>query len=225
MLINIFREGGDAQTIFITLVAYICAILTAFTLHEFAHGFVAKLNGDDTAKLMGRLTLNPIKHLDPIGAICLLVIGFGWAKPVPINSNNFKNFRKGLLTTSLAGVTTNLILALVFTGLYHLLGLVPTSSISSEVVWIIYKLLLYFFVYSVMCNLVLMVFNLLPVFPLDGFRVLEALGGGKVRFIDKYIDFCRRSGGLVTVLMILAINYLGVLPAVVSFFLKLLHVA
>ena len=96
------------------------AALVALTIHEFAHGYVAYKLGDDTAKSLGRLSLNPIKHLDPFGAICMILFHFGWAKPVPINPTNFKNPRKGFAITAIAGPATNLIVGF-FTAFLYLL--------------------------------------------------------------------------------------------------------
>ena len=95
------------------LLAIVIVGAFAIMLHEVAHGYAAYLNGDFTAKYAGRLTLNPLKHFDILGTIMMLIVGFGWAKPVPIDSRNFTNYRKGMLMTSLAGVTMNLILAVV----------------------------------------------------------------------------------------------------------------
>ena len=90
------------------------AVLITLTVHEYCHGYAAYKLGDNTAKNLGRLTLNPIKHLDPIGFLCMLLAGFGWAKPVPINSRNFKKPRYGIALTSFAGPASNLILAFIF---------------------------------------------------------------------------------------------------------------
>ena len=113
------------------LVLRLPAVLIAICMHESAHGWVANRCGDPTARLMGRITLNPVKHFDPAGMLCLVFFGVGWAKPVPINPLHFRNYRKDDLKVSLAGVTTNLILALVFDsdlcGVYPRLRLVPRN--------------------------------------------------------------------------------------------------
>ena len=96
------------------LILTVMAALVALTIHEFAHGYVAYKLGDDTAKSLGRLSLNPVKHLDPLGAMCMVLFHFGWAKPVPVNSRNFKNHKRGIILTSLAGPVSNLILAFIF---------------------------------------------------------------------------------------------------------------
>ncbi|MDR1905645.1 MAG: site-2 protease family protein, partial [Clostridiales bacterium] len=216
MLFDILGSDISAQSKFITLVSYVFALLIALICHEVAHGIVAKWNGDDTAFLAGRLSLNPAKHLDPIGTICLLLIGFGWAKPVPINTRNFKNFRVGLFTVSIAGITVNLILALIFAGIYHLLnGLVSrVVEIPSELALNLFLIVYNLSILSVLINLTLMVFNLLPVNPLDGFRVVESLGAGKSEAIDKYINFCRRNGAWLTLAVILFVNFTGILGGI-----------
>lgn len=146
--------------------------LLAVTLHEVAHGFLADRLGDPTARLLGRLTLNPLKHLDPIGTIALLVFGFGWARPVPVNPNNLRNARDGMIWVSIAGPAANLLLALfsalLLRGVVHVAAMLPeTSSILPfiEPVGLMAAFGLYI-------NVILCLFNLLPIPPLDGGRVL-----------------------------------------------------
>ena len=130
MLITLIRNlltADDKRLVFVMILAYIPALLIAIVMHELAHGAVAYWNGDDTAKLSGRLTLNPVKHFDPIGFLMLAVIGFGWAKPVPIDPRRFRDYKKGMITVSLAGVICNFLIALVATGLFALY-LVATKS-------------------------------------------------------------------------------------------------
>ncbi|MDR3263223.1 MAG: site-2 protease family protein [Clostridiales bacterium] len=220
MIFKIFSSGYAPRDILLNLVAYVFALLTALILHEVAHGYVAKLNGDDTAFLMGRLSLNPLKHLDPIGTICLLIVGFGWAKPVPVNSNNFRHFRSGLFTVSIAGIVMNLILAVFFAGIFWFLSAQIDSipEATHEIIWILIEFVVYLSMYSVMINLMLMIFNLLPVYPLDGFRIVESLAKSG----NKYVEFCRRSGSFLTLVVILAVNYSGILPTIVTSLAKLL---
>lgn len=146
--------------------------LLAVTMHEVAHGFIAEKFGDPTARLLGRLTLNPLKHLDPIGTIALLVFGFGWARPVPINPNNLRHAQRDMIWVSLAGPSANLLLAL-FSALllriivYISIALPPGSQILTliEPVGLMAAFGLYI-------NVILCLFNLLPIPPLDGGRVL-----------------------------------------------------
>ncbi len=142
----------------IQFLIFIAAILISLTIHEFAHAFVAVRLGDPTPRLMGRLTLNPIAHLDLFGTIFLLIAGFGWGKPVMVNSSNFKNPTWDNLTVSLCGPMSNLLLALVL-GL--IIRFVPVGSLAENLLAIV-----------VFYNLIFMIFNFLPIPPLDGSKVL-----------------------------------------------------
>jgi len=150
-------------------------LLLALTVHEFAHGYVAYRLGDPTAKNEGRLTLNPLKHLDPIGTIAFFFIKFGWAKPVPVNPNYFKNPRKDMLWVALAGPATNLglaiISAIVTKLIWALASLLPYST-TAEVILVPLNAML---IASVWINLVLCIFNFLPIPPLDGSRILSGI--------------------------------------------------
>ncbi len=145
--------------------AFIVSILIALTVHEFAHGFVAYLYGDDTAKRMGRLTFNPFAHLDLFGALLFLLIGFGWGKPVPINPNNFKKLKQGEIFSSLAGPFSNLLLAIIFALLFLIFKSVLLPN----------NLLYIFLLMSFRLNIALMLFNLIPVPPLDGSHLINHL--------------------------------------------------
>lgn len=191
MLISIIASSYPPQTKFIIIVSYIIAAMLGITLHEVAHGYVAKLNGDDTAKMMGRLTLNPIKHFDLVGFLMFVIVGFGWAKPVPINPMNFKNYKRGIITTSLAGVFANLIAGFASFGLMAAtIGIANATGINSEVGEVFFYLFLYFFMYGFMINISLIAFNILPVYPLDGFNVLAMV----TKPGNKFVEFLRRYG-------------------------------
>ena len=142
----------------IQFIGFLVALLIAITIHEFSHAWVAYLYGDATAKSQGRLTLNPLAHLDPLGTIFLFIAGFGWGKPVQVNPQNFANPKLDNLTVSLAGPISNLFLAIVLGLVYRFVNL-PT-------------LFEQFFVLTIFFNLVLMIFNLLPIPPLDGSKIL-----------------------------------------------------
>jgi len=144
------------------------AFLLAITVHEFSHGYIAYRLGDPTAKDAGRLTFNPISHLDLFGTLALLFIGFGWAKPVPVNPYNFADPRKDNLWVALAGPASNFISAFFFGLLFRVLNPFMGSSEIGQVILVMIYL-------AVWINLILTVFNLLPIPPLDGFHILEGL--------------------------------------------------
>ena len=150
------------------ILARIVIILLVLPLHEFAHGWVARKCGDDTAEAAGRLTLNPLAHVDPFGAVLLLLTGFGWAKPVPINPARMNHPRKGIIWTSLAGPLSNLLAALV--GVVLMQIVFPFYYADPNAVLTGVYTLLYWFV---AINISLAVFNLIPVPPLDGSKVLR----------------------------------------------------
>ena len=150
-------------------------LLFALTFHEFAHGFIAYRLGDPTARDAGRLTLNPLKHLDPLGTIAFFFIKFGWAKPVPVNPSYFQNPKKDMLWVALAGPLTNLALAVISAiltkGIWLLATILPYSSATEAILVPLNSML----IASVWINLVLCIFNFLPIPPLDGSRILMGL--------------------------------------------------
>lgn len=152
----------------------IVVLLIAFTVHEFAHAYVAYKFGDSTAKNQGRLTLNPIEHLDPIGTLLLLIFGFGWARPVPVNRNHFKNPRLAGVLVSVAGPLSNLLIAIIG---YFVFFLLLSSGVAGA--WLPYMNT--FINFLVHINILLFVFNLLPIPPLDGYRIIEDLVPTRVR--------------------------------------------
>lgn len=170
-------------------------LIFSIVVHEVAHGWVAQREGDPTAAMLGRLTLNPIPHLDPIGSILvpavlmLMPTGFvfGWAKPVPVNPRNFRNYKRGDILVSLAGVASNFILAILFTlvlaAAYVLSGIFP--AITSTWITVIGMA-----EFGILINLVLIVFNLLPIPPLDGshvmYHLLPPAWGMKYRQLGQY---------------------------------------
>jgi len=147
--------------------------LLAVTAHEVAHGYVADRFGDPTARLLGRLTLNPVRHLDPVGTLALLFVGFGWARPVPVNFANLRNPKKNMLWVALAGPGANLILAMASALLLHLLGFV--ESMLPLDISMVTKPIALMAAFSLYINVILAVFNLVPIPPLDGGRILSAL--------------------------------------------------
>jgi len=150
-------------------------ILFALTVHEFCHAWVADLLGDDTAKRQGRLTLNPLAHLDVLGTILMFMVGFGWAKPVPVNPLNFKNPRKGMWLVAIAGPASNLLMAIVSglvlrSGVLSIVGLDTASSLTGMASTLIIIIIL-----TLQFGIALAVFNMIPLPPLDGSRVLYGL--------------------------------------------------
>jgi len=155
-----------------TLISRAIVLLVAFTIHELSHAVVADRMGDPTPRRMGRITLNPIAHLDPIGTILLLVSGFGWAKPVMINPMNLRgNPRTGMAIVAAAGPISNLIMA-VFFSLPFKLGLVAFSAFGASSVIPSLSEILFQFVWI---NLILAFFNLIPIPPLDGYKILTGI--------------------------------------------------
>lgn len=212
MLITLIRNlisAEDKRLVFIMILAYIPALLIAIVMHEFAHGIVAYWNGDDTAKLAGRLNVNPVKHFDPIGFLMLAVIGFGWAKPVPIDPRRFRNYKKGMITVSLAGVVCNFLIAFVATGLFALYLFATKSAVMSmqagTAAYYAFSFFEYLLVYIVLINLTLMAFNLIPVYPLDGFRLVETLAKPD----NRYVAFNYRYGSFLLLGLIVLFNVLG----------------
>lgn len=142
-----------------TILASIVAIAVAISVHEFGHAYSAHLLGDDTAKMYGRMTLNPAKHLDAMGLIAMLIVHIGWAKPVPVNPNNFKNYKVGNIIVSLAGVTANIITAIICILINKYVNMDAINLIA-------YYVMIY--------NVGFAAFNLLPIPPLDGWSVISS---------------------------------------------------
>ena len=152
------------------------AVLIVLTIHEYSHAYAAYKLGDPTAKNVGRLTLNPIKHIDPFGALCMLLFHFGWARPVPINPRNFKNPKRGFAISAMAGPLSNLVMAFI-SAFVHLLtyALLRDVKFTSEFTYNIAQNTLDFIYVFHIINVGIAVFNLLPVPPLDGSRLLNAI--------------------------------------------------
>jgi Zn-dependent protease len=159
----------------INMIYLVPVLLICFPIHEFSHAFVAYKLGDNTAKLSGRLTLNPLKHLDPFGTILLLIAHFGWAKPVPVNPLNFKNRREGMALTAVAGPVSNLLLAIISLVIFKF-SLASSNSV-------VYMYFMTFLIYMVQINITLAIFNLIPINPLDGSRILAMFLPVKLEFI------------------------------------------
>jgi Zn-dependent protease len=169
-------------------------------LHEFSHALAAHWLGDDTAKYNGRLTLNPLKHIDPMGTLALFFIGFGWAKPVPINPLNFRNKKAGMVISALAGPVSNLAAGFLGMIIFHLLarfGLAGNVFVST------------FFSYFITVNIYLAVFNFVPIPPLDGSKILSAFLPERLYY--RYINM----NGMISLVLILLI-FTGAISFIVS---------
>ena len=164
-------------------------ILLALTFHEYAHAYVAHRFGDDTAQKSGRLTLNPLRHLDPLGTIMIFLVQFGWAKPVPVNPYNLRNPKKDMLWISAAGPLSNIFLALVSGLLFRLFSEVAVITERDS----LGGLLILMVILSMKINLALAIFNILPIAPLDGSKILYGIlppGFGKMIFtLERYGPF------------------------------------
>lgn len=170
-----------------TLIYVVPAIIITVTLHELAHGWVSYKFGDPTPKLDGRLSLNPLHHLDPIGTIALLLVGFGWAKPVHIDPRYYKDAKTGIVWTAFAGPLMNFIIAFVAIFLFNLLLKLPVSIFSSEIMTRIFIYLIYLMQYTALISLGQAIFNLIPLPPLDGSKILYGVLPDSVYFnIMKY---------------------------------------
>lgn len=181
------------------------AVLVAIIPHEMAHGYAAYLCGDETAKNDGRLSLNPLHHLDPIGTICLIFFKFGWAKPVMINPNNFRDRRKGTFFVSIAGVLTNFILAIISVIIMKHIRL-------NDFVFELFMNIFWF-------NIVLGVFNLIPIPPLDGSKLLFSFLPLKYEY---YLIKYEKYGYIILLLLIMSNNLDKILIPMVNFMINLI---
>lgn len=177
---SIFSYMNDPASMLLMVGIRLLVILTILPVHEFAHAWVAKKMGDNTALMSGRLTLNPFAHLDVFGAVFLFLFGFGWAKPVPINPRNFTNYKKGVGLTAAAGPISNLICAAAAILVYRIVGNIPVAADSNAVTLMVYVMMALYYFASI--NISLAVFNLIPIPPLDGSKVLGSVLPAKFNF-------------------------------------------
>ena len=199
--------GKSWQELLIGLAIRVFIIMCILPIHEYAHGLAAYKFGDLTAKRMGRLTLNPMAHIDWIGAALIILVGFGWAKPVPVNPFNFDDARhrkRNMALTALAGPASNVLVALAAMILLRILACFNIGTVTAQLY------ITYAFYFLISINITLAVFNLLPIYPLDGSRIL----GGVLP--DGFNDFMERNGRYIGIVFIVLI-FSGLLDGVISF--------
>ncbi len=196
------------------------ALLVAITIHEFSHALAAYLLGDPTARRMGRLSLNPIRHLDPVGTVLMLLVGFGWGKPVPVNTLALKGGRHGMAAVAAAGPLSNLVAAFLFALLIRL-GLLGIGGLGSPFLFnALFATGLQGFLYQMVSiiifyNIILAVFNLIPMFPLDGSNV--ALGLLPANLAHQYARLAKYGPALLlTVIAVDTFTHLGILSRIIG---------
>lgn len=190
-----FVDISNVELIWISIIASLMALFIAMPFHEFAHAYAAKREGDYTAVAQKRYTLAFHAHFDFVGFICLFFFGFGWAKPVPVDSRNFKRGKKSAFLVSIAGILTNFILGVIFLFIYMLV----LKFASVEFTQSFYgMLLLNFLSISVSLNFMLAFFNLLPIYPLDGYRIIESFCIND----NIFLAFMRKYSIIIYILMI-----------------------
>lgn len=207
MLISILRGGSPIQII-TYLFAMGFVVFCTMPVHEYAHALTATKLGDQTPRLTGRLTLNPIAHIDWLGAAMILLVGFGYAKPVRVNPRNFKNPKKGMALTAIAGPVSNILMAAVFILLMNIITLFGTG--------LLIQAFFLFFNFAASVNIGLAIFNLIPIPPLDGSRILQLIIPDKYYF--KFMQYER-----YIIIAVFALIFFGVLDKPLSFLNGLLY--
>ena len=208
-MLSSLRNGVSFFELLFLIGAYAVIVFVVLPVHEFAHAWAAHKLGDDTAKWNGRLTLNPLRHLDVFGTLMLVLFGVGYAKPVPINTYNFRNYKRDTALCALAGPLSNIIMAIVAVGLFRVCCFFVTDSALLSYLWLI---LINVFA-SV--NISLAVFNLLPIPPLDGSKIFG------IFLPDKWVDFMENYSRQISFAVLLLL-FTGVLDVPLSFLRQLL---
>lgn len=205
-LIALFQGNGDFISIVIHILAILMIIFLILPFHEWAHAWVASLLGDTSIKYRGRLSLNPLSHIDYMGALCLLLFGFGWAKPVPVDDRNFKNPKVGMAITALAGPVANIVAGLaggfLFYGIVYLAPQFVTTTVGYYII--------VFLQYYIVLNCSLAVFNLIPIPPLDGSKILFAFLPDK--WVYKFYQYQQ-----IFSIVLIALLFVGVLDIPLNF--------
>ncbi len=209
MILDLFSGNIDTLDLIIKLFSRLFVVFCTMPIHEYAHALIATKLGDQTPRLTGRLTINPMAHISPLGAIMIFLCGFGYAKPVNVNPRNFKDAKKGMALTAIAGPVSNLLMGFVFiliaTVYSNLLVNANTLSIA----------IYYFFFFAGAINVNLAVFNLLPIPPLDGSRILQLLIPAKYYY--KFMQY--ESYVVIIVFVLIATGILSGPLSKISFFI------
>ncbi|MGN1420641.1 MAG: site-2 protease family protein [Eubacterium sp.] len=212
-ILSYLRQGEYLEAI-IAILSRCFVVFCCLPIHELAHGFVAYKLGDNTAKNQGRLTFNPFAHLNPIGTLMIFLFGIGYANPVPVNPNNFKNPKNGMAITALAGPASNLLMGFLSVFVYYALASFYNGSTVMYAV-------MYFFYFAASVNVTLAVFNLLPIPPLDGAKILGAVLPDKTYF--KYMQYER-----YIMIALFVLLFIGVLDTPIawlsSFMMKIISI-
>lgn len=223
MLLDIFT-ADDIWLAFLSFLIAFPALLFSLSLHEFAHGYAAFTQGDAYAKSTGRLTLNPFKHLDPIGTLAMLIVGFGWAKPVPVVPGNFRNGRKSMLIVAFAGIFANLVLATIAYFLMYFFQFIIAPNVawffnteSGLMAFTVIYMILY---YLVVLNITLAVFNLMPIPPLDGYNIFKELFIGRIHY--RFFQNVERYSTFILVAFLVLGDRIGIISTISDFIIGLM---
>lgn len=209
MLFDLFSEDFDMLDLIIKLFSRLFVVFCTMPIHEYAHALIATKLGDQTPRLAGRLTLNPMAHISPMGAIMIFLFGFGYAKPVSVNPRNFKDSKKGMALTAIAGPISNLIMGFIFI----VFAVVYANLSHAET--ILYNAIFSFLLFAGTINVNLAVFNLLPIPPLDGSRILQLLIPAKYYY--KFLEYERYI--VIIVFILIATGVLSGPLSAISYFI------